>query len=173
MRAAAARVRDGGLATVAVDTELLGLHWHEGPQWLAAVLEEAERAGLRVAPLDDAARRRPTRRRRCRSRRGARRATSPPGAAPARPGSRGASATPSCARSRPARSVPERALRELLALQSSDWAFLATHRTAGDYPLERAAGHAAAFAAALARRASRRRCAGSPRTSIRAALFAA
>ena len=53
VRDAAARVRDGGLATVAVDTELLGLHWHEGPQWLAAVLEEAERAGLRVAPLDE------------------------------------------------------------------------------------------------------------------------
>ncbi len=52
VRAAAARVRDGGLATVAVDTELLGLHWHEGPLWLAAVLDEAERAGLRVAPLD-------------------------------------------------------------------------------------------------------------------------
>ena len=45
--------------------------------------------------------------------------------------------------------MPERALRELLALQSSDWAFLVTHRTAGDYPLERAAGHAAAFDAAL------------------------
>ena len=53
VRDAAARVRDGGLATVAVDTELLGLHWHEGPQWLAAVLEEAERAGLRIAPLDE------------------------------------------------------------------------------------------------------------------------
>ena len=43
-----------------------------------------------------------------------------------------------------------RALRELLALQSSDWAFLAHRRLAGDYPLERAAGHAAALRAALA-----------------------
>jgi 1,4-alpha-glucan branching enzyme len=43
----------------------------------------------------------------------------------------------------------ERALRELLALQSSDWAFLTTFATAGDYPLERAAAHAAAFDAAL------------------------
>jgi len=32
---------------------------------------------------------------------------------------------------------PERALRELLALQSSDWAFLHTRATAGDYPLQR------------------------------------
>ena len=38
-----------------------------------------------------------------------------------------------------------RALRELLALQSSDWAFLITHGTAGDYPRERAAGHHEAF----------------------------
>ena len=33
-----------------------------------------------------------------------------------------------------ARDVPDRALRELLALQSSDWAFLATFATAGAYP---------------------------------------
>ena len=60
--------------------------------------------------------------------------------------------------------VPARALRELLALQSSDWAFLATARTAGDYPLERATGHEAAFAAGAGGRRGRRRCAGSPRT---------
>jgi 1,4-alpha-glucan branching enzyme len=40
-------------------------------------------------------------------------------------------------------------LRELLALQSSDWAFLAAHGTAGAYPMERAAGHEAALEAAL------------------------
>ena len=49
-----------------------------------------------------------------------------------------------------ARDAGERALRELLALQSSDWAFLTTFGTAGRYPLERAAGHEAAFTAALA-----------------------
>ena len=43
----------------------------------------------------------------------------------------------------------ERALRELLALQSSDWAFLLTHGTAGDYPRERFEGHWRAFEAAL------------------------
>jgi 1,4-alpha-glucan branching enzyme len=46
--------------------------------------------------------------------------------------------------------VSERALRELLAFQASDWAFLVTHGTAGEYPRERAAGHEAAFDAALA-----------------------
>ena len=70
--------------------------------------------------------------------------------------------------------VPERALRELLALQASDWAFLVAHGTAGDYPLERAAGHAAAFdGARSAGRAARRRCAGLAPHLDRAALFAA
>jgi 1,4-alpha-glucan branching enzyme len=40
-------------------------------------------------------------------------------------------------------------LRELLALQSSDWAFLAGAGTAGEYPRERAGAHAAALAHAL------------------------
>jgi 1,4-alpha-glucan branching enzyme len=44
----------------------------------------------------------------------------------------------------------DRALRELLALQSSDWAFLIAAGTAGPYPRERAAGHLVALEAALA-----------------------
>ena len=44
----------------------------------------------------------------------------------------------------------ERAVRELLALQSSDWAFLATRDISGPYPRERAAAHRAALDAALA-----------------------
>jgi 1,4-alpha-glucan branching enzyme len=46
--------------------------------------------------------------------------------------------------------VPERAVRELLALQSSDWAFLVTRDTAGRYPRERFEGHLAQLRAALA-----------------------
>jgi 1,4-alpha-glucan branching enzyme len=42
-----------------------------------------------------------------------------------------------------------RALRELLALQSSDWAFQIANESAGEYPRERAEGHRAAFEAAL------------------------
>jgi 1,4-alpha-glucan branching enzyme len=41
-------------------------------------------------------------------------------------------------------------VRELLALQSSDWAFLVTRELAGEYPLERAGGHHAGLRAALA-----------------------
>jgi 1,4-alpha-glucan branching enzyme len=42
-----------------------------------------------------------------------------------------------------------RALRELLALQSSDWAFLAYRDWSGDYPRQRARGHAVELARAL------------------------
>ena len=41
------------------------------------------------------------------------------------------------------------AVAMLLALQSSDWAFLITEQTAGDYPVERARGHHEAFLNAL------------------------
>jgi 1,4-alpha-glucan branching enzyme len=44
----------------------------------------------------------------------------------------------------------ERAARELLALQSSDWAFQVTHELAGDYPLKRVAEHTARLDEALA-----------------------
>ena len=44
----------------------------------------------------------------------------------------------------------ERAVRELLALQSSDWAFQVTHELAGDYPQDRVAGHSRELDAALA-----------------------
>ena len=44
----------------------------------------------------------------------------------------------------------DRALRELLALQSSDWAFLISAGTAGEYPADRAEAHRAGFEAALA-----------------------
>jgi len=46
--------------------------------------------------------------------------------------------------------VGDRAVRELLALQSSDWAFLVSAGTAGDYPRERFRGHERELLAALA-----------------------
>jgi 1,4-alpha-glucan branching enzyme len=150
---AARRVHDGGLAVCALDTELLGHWWHEGPRWLAAVLDEAERAGLRLLALDDALDE-----------------TEPAEPAPGH-GRATSWGTPrtlrtwsgpqvadlaTAARDAELRVVaagaeaPPRALRELLALQSSDWAFLATRGTAGPYPRERATAHAAALRAALA-----------------------
>jgi 1,4-alpha-glucan branching enzyme len=44
----------GGLVVCALDTELLGHWWYEGLAWLAAVVEECERQGLALVGLDDA-----------------------------------------------------------------------------------------------------------------------
>ena len=123
--------------------------------WLRRCSPRPSDAGLRIAPLDELLAehgRRP--RRRCRSRRGARRATWRPGARPRAGGLAWRQRAAELRAVAAAPSVPDRALRELLALQSSDWAFLVTRATAGDYPCERAAGHEAAFEAALAPPAS-------------------
>ena len=141
----------GGVAVVALDTELLGHFWPEGIDWLRGGARgvRAARAGARAARRG-AGRRRGRRRPRRRSRRGATGATCAPGAGPRRRraglAQRGAELRAFAAAARPG----DRALRELLALQSSDWAFLATRGTAGRYPRERADGHRAAFEAALA-----------------------
>jgi 1,4-alpha-glucan branching enzyme len=147
------RVRGGGLCVCALDTELLGHWWYEGPRWLARVIEEARRRGLELVHLDDAL-------------------------ADCEPEPAGALAEGVTSWGTPrdlstwsgpqvadmawtaraaeldvlaaGSAVGERAVRELLALQSSDWAFLATRETAGPYPRERFDGHAAQLRAALA-----------------------
>jgi 1,4-alpha-glucan branching enzyme len=148
------RVAGGGLAVCALDTELLGYWWHEGPQWLEAVLDAAGRDGLEIVALDDALA-------------GADPAPplaidpgdattwgtprdlatwSAPPAAPLAWAARVAELL--VASAGPA--APDRALRELLLLQASDWAFLETRALAGPYPRERASAHRAALEAALA-----------------------
>jgi 1,4-alpha-glucan branching enzyme len=149
---AAARVAGGGLCVCALDTELLGHWWHEGPRWLGHVVAATRPAGLSLVHLDDAL----------------------ADAAPAAPlGELDRVTTWATTRDLSTWSAPAvadlawasrhaeldvvaagarasgRALRELLALQSSDWAFLAARGTAGAYPRERFAGHLAALRAAL------------------------
>jgi 1,4-alpha-glucan branching enzyme len=135
-------------SVVALDTELLGHFWPEGVDWLRAVLEACPREGVELVPpgegeLEDAP-------------------VDPPvtswgegrdlrtWSGPAAGGlawtQRGAELRAFSGRPRPS----DRALRELLALQSSDWAFLISAGTAGDYPRERAEGHRSGFEAALA-----------------------
>jgi 1,4-alpha-glucan branching enzyme len=145
-----ARVRERGLCVCAIDTELLGHWWVEGIDWLRAVLEEADRTGLMVAPLD-------------RALDDIRPGPAPAGLPPTSwgtprdlstwsgPAAQGLAWRQRAAELRALDEAPSpRALRELLALQASDWAFLISRATAGPYPLERFEGHAAAFAAALA-----------------------
>jgi len=121
-------------AVVAFDTELLGHHWHEGVAWLRAVIEHAEGAGVELAPPPaeaelDAPVTPPTSWGKGRD---------------LRTWSRGE--LPWLQRRAELTAQPTaRALRELLALQSSDWAFLIDAGTAGDYPRERFDGHLRAF----------------------------
>jgi 1,4-alpha-glucan branching enzyme len=133
---------------VALDTELLGHFWPEGVDWLRAVIEACERDGVEPAPpgegaLQDAPAEPPVT-----SWGDGRdlRTWSGPAAAGLAWTQRGAELRAFSGRARPS----DRALRELLALQASDWAFLITAGTAGDYPRRRAEGHLASFEAALA-----------------------
>lgn len=151
--AVAARVAGGGLCVCALDTELLGHWWHEGPGWLGHVVEAAATAGLEIVHLDDA--------------------LAEVDAAPAGPLADAVTSwgTPRdlSTWSGPAVAdiawslraaeldvlaagpdVGDRAVRELLALQSSDWAFLASRATAGPYPRERVEAHTTALRTALA-----------------------
>jgi 1,4-alpha-glucan branching enzyme len=150
------RVADGGVCVCALDTELLGHWWYEGVLWLEAVIDEARRQGLELTTLDDAlARHEPVP---APANRGVSswgeggdlRTWSGPRAADLAWRARTAELRVLAAREH----ASPRALRELLALQSSDWAFLASRDLAGEYPRERAAAHAAAAEQALASRAS-------------------
>ncbi|MFL5842228.1 MAG: 1,4-alpha-glucan branching protein domain-containing protein [Thermoleophilaceae bacterium] len=151
---AAERGREG-LVCCALDTELLGHWWYEGPAWLAAVIEEAPAAGVKLRTVSDAlARCEPVERPLAESSWGTPKDLttwdSPAVAEIAFAQRRGELCVVAAATRLGRTPRLERAARELLALQSSDWAFQVMRDQAGDYPLERAREHAAALHAALA-----------------------
>jgi 1,4-alpha-glucan branching enzyme len=144
-----------GLCVFAIDTELLGHWWAEGPLWLGEVIKGAELDGVRLLTLPQALREHEAEKR------------------PVSQASWGESKSletwdsPSVSdlvwatrrselrllRALGARSVDGasalRAARELLALQSSDWAFMDHRGQAGDYPYSRATAHAGALLEAI------------------------
>jgi 1,4-alpha-glucan branching enzyme len=144
-----------GLVTFAVDTELLGHWWSEGPTWLASVLRAAPASGIRLVTLAEALERhepeaRPLAESTWGEEKDLRTWDSPAvrdmawagrrlelrflgalGAGELSPGS------------------AARAARELLALQASDWAFLDRREQAGDYPFQRSTDHARALLEAI------------------------
>ncbi len=144
------RVAGGGLCVFAIDTELLGHWWHEGPWWLAAVLEEAAAQELPVTRLDDALHRHE------------------PVPAPDLPVTTWGTPRDLTTWSAPAVAdlawaardaelrviaagarADDRAVRELLALQSSDWAFMTYRDLSAPYAAERVAAHREALETAL------------------------
>ena len=117
-----------------------------------AVLDEAGRQGLALTTLDDAlARHQPVPAPDSGPRRHELGGGGRPADLEAPPvgRSRLAGADARARRRRPPGPVPARALRELLALQSSDWAFLAYRAAGRRLSAQRADGHAAALRAAL------------------------
>jgi len=135
-----------GLVVCALDTELLGHWWYEGVEWLEAVVDEAAAQGLALARLDDALERHPPLPATLREggpavttwgkRRDLSTWTAPPVADLAWM-ARAAELRIVGAQ----RQVSEAAIRQLLAVQASDWAFLVTSDLAAPYARERAAGH--------------------------------
>jgi 1,4-alpha-glucan branching enzyme len=144
-----------GLCVFAIDTELLGHWWAEGPVWLREVVRGAELDGVRLLTLPQALR------------------EHEPEERPVAESSWGEDKTletwdsPSVAdlvwgarrlelrllRALRSRALDERAAiraaRELLAVQASDWAFMDHRAQAGDYPYRRATAHAEAMLEAI------------------------
>jgi 1,4-alpha-glucan branching enzyme len=142
----------GGLAVCALDTELLGHWWYEGIHWLTEVVEECSRQGLALVRLDEStALCEPL-------------AVDDSGWEASTWGKDGDLSTWSGPRvadmafeQRAAElrvlAAPElaseAAVRELLALQASDWPFMVSRQLAVPYAKERFAAHRAALTACL------------------------
>jgi 1,4-alpha-glucan branching enzyme len=166
LREAGSGLSGGGLVVCALDTELLGHWWYEGVFWLGAVVEECSRQGLELVRLDEAlARLEPVPVSEWRSPSSRAWGTSPREEVASSWGARGDLSTwsgPAVADEAFALRAaelevmavkphaPHAALRQLLALQSSDWAFMLTRGIAAPYARERLALHREALAAALA-----------------------
>jgi len=156
VRRAAARLERGGLLCCALDTELLGHWWYEGLAWLGAVLEEAEAQGVRLVTVAEGIELvEPVARELAPSTWGHRKdftTWDAPAVAELAFDAREAElrTVAAVAGHGAPHGALERAARELLAMQASDWAFMVTRDLAADYPLERMRLHAASLDAALA-----------------------
>ena len=146
---------NGGLVVCALDTELLGHWWYEGVVWLRAVVEECARQGLELLRLDDALER-------CTP---AERELEPSAWRASTWGRDGDLSTWSgpevdtmafAMRAGELQLVAAgeqagaAAVRELLALQASDWPFMVSRDIAAPYARERFHEHQRALARALA-----------------------
>jgi len=161
LAAAAARLRDfaeargrRGLLVFAIDTELLGHWWSEGVTWLREVLDGAAAAGIRLLTIPQAlAEHEPVERPLAASTWGEGkdlRTWDSPAVADLAGGARRLELRLLRALSRGLRGpAAQRAARELLAVQASDWAFLDERGQAGDYPYRRATDHAEAMLEAI------------------------
>jgi 1,4-alpha-glucan branching enzyme len=139
----------------AIDTELLGHWWWEGPEWLGAVIAGAGEAGVELVTLPEALDAvEPEPRALGRSSWGEHKDLSTwdsPDVADLAWAARRLELRVAAALGarRLSDGAAERAVRELLALQASDWAFLDKRRQAGDYPFQRVTHHSRALLEAI------------------------
>ncbi len=144
----------GGLVVCALDTELLGHWWYEGIAWLEAVVEECTRQGLELVRLDDAlARHEPApvdeawmAQASTWGEHGDLSTWSGPSVGDIAFATRAAELELVRAGAR----ASTAAVRELLALQASDWAFMVSRGLAVPYARERFEGHRRGVERALA-----------------------
>jgi 1,4-alpha-glucan branching enzyme len=137
----------------ALDTELLGHWWYEGVEWLRAVVSECAEQGLALVCLDDAAAMRDPA-----PLEDAEWATSTWGTNGDLSTWSGAEVADMAFVTRAAElqtlarggQAGTAALRELLALQASDWAFMVSRGLAVPYARERFANHRVGLERALA-----------------------
>jgi 1,4-alpha-glucan branching enzyme len=145
----------GGLVVCALDTELLGHWWYEGIEWLRAVADECSTQGLELLHLDDALERHEPVAAAHREERPTQASTwgsdgdlstwSGPDVADMAFAMRAAEL-----RVLATERAGEAAVRELLALQASDWPFMISRGLTVPYAHERFEGHRLALERALA-----------------------
>lgn len=143
-----------GLCVFAIDTELLGHWWWEGPSWLAEVLEGAAGEGIELVTVSGALERHPAEERSLAAStwgegKDLRTWDSRAVADLAWAGRRLELRLIRGLRDGLAGGAAERATRELLAVQASDWAFLDSRGQAGDYAYGRAVAHGEAMLEAI------------------------
>lgn len=144
-----------GLIVFAIDTELLGHWWWEGPEWLGEVVRSASGRGIRLTTVTDAIARHPAEERPLRAStwgegKDLRTWDSAPVADLAWAARRlELRLIRALRRGGLPAGAAERGTRELLAVQASDWAFLDGRRQAGDYAFQRATDHAGALLEAI------------------------
>jgi 1,4-alpha-glucan branching enzyme len=143
-----------GLLVFAIDTELLGHWWSEGPIWLRAVIEGAAAAGVRMVTVPRALAEhepveRPLRASTWGEGKDLRTWDSLPVADLATAARRLELRLLRAASNGTPEAALLRAARELLAAQASDWAFLDQRGQAGDYAYQRATDHSRAMLEAI------------------------
>ena len=139
----------------AIDTELLGHWWAEGPIWLREVLRGAEHDRVRLLTLSAALGEHEPEDRSARESSWGEGKSLETWDSPAVADMVWATRRSELrllrafAAGRLSETAATRAARELLALQSSDWAFMDHRGQAGDYPYARATAHAEALLEAI------------------------